>query len=278
MGNLLAKNKNLDLDLDHSNWWKERRSNGCELPWKGQAIEIHLFTYLEKVCQTTIITLGRISKNKFITSVQSFNELVRGYVRTSLWSDMKHEISSPPMEWDIKFTFLPPEALLAVSNFALRPSIALPILTLRTINVPISIFIHPNNKKFAVPKTTLATWNYNKLIEEEWFTDYSAESHNQNQTMWFPSCTHIQQAYQSYHENDTHHPHGGIWPSGTVKGKLKRRKAIGARYSPKVQANRVNTKKVLQWVHKRGKNLGKEHQIETMKPTKSKTSKVVLHL
>lgn len=62
--------------------------------------------------------------------------------------------------------------------------------------------------------------------DKDWSTDYSAGSHNQNQTMWFPSCTRIQQAYQSYHENDTRHPHGGILPPGTVKGKLRNNSCI----------------------------------------------------
>lgn len=41
---------------------------------------------------------------------------------------MKHRTSIPPIECEIILTFLPPEALYAVSNLTLRPSINLPIL------------------------------------------------------------------------------------------------------------------------------------------------------
>lgn len=49
-------------------------------------------------------------------------------MRTSCWSDMKQVTSNPPIECEIMLTFLPPEALYAVSSFSLSPSIPVSIL------------------------------------------------------------------------------------------------------------------------------------------------------
>lgn len=105
---------------------------------------------------------------------------------------MKHLISIPPIEWEIKLTCLPPEALYAVSSFALRPFINLSILQGKHVAEVLQKHSEKGKRSSSI---------HCNLSIKTWITYCFAGNHNRSQIMWYPSYIRSPRACWSYHGN-----------------------------------------------------------------------------